>query len=164
MDIILASCAEMQQKGYKYVCFDSRDFTAQTDVSESLGLSASPPNAFTFFQISAVLADEQTVDEQTKQLIFAADIAPTTVIDLGDPSIRQFVYKEDDTDSAYEPIPKYFWRGIASKLNVSGISIGEHSPDDRVFFKHSVLVWRGAMVSRIKTLRMELLNSIPAAI
>jgi hypothetical protein len=149
-------CTAMHGEGYNYVCFDTRDISIYTDVSECLCLSETPTNAFVFFKImpfcNSMPSNYQIVD---KQIIFAVDIVRTSVIDFRDPSVQSFVYKEDDTDLGYDPILKYFWRGVASRLNVSGVSI-EHPFDGCILHRHSVSIWKGNALNKIK-----ILNKIP---
>ena len=153
---IIALCMAMHEEGYNYVCFDNREISIYTDVSECLCLSETPTNAFVFFKImpfcNCMPSHHKIMD---KQIIFAMDVVKTSVIDFRDPSVQFFVYKEDDTDLGYDPIRKYFWRGIASRLNVSGVSI-EHPFDDCVLHGYSMSVWKGTALNKIK-----IVNKIP---
>ena len=137
---LIKLCSQMHDKGYKFVCFDEREVTVYTDVSQSLCLSETPENAFIFYRIEHLCTGLQYVNCKSDHITFVMDIVNDNIIDFYDPQLRNFVYKDDDTDQNFDPIPKYFWRGVASKLNVSGVSMGL-PPADCLLAKHTVSIW-----------------------
>ena len=147
-----------QQKyneGFKYVCFDTRDMTVNTDVSSSLCLSETPDNAFVLFYLppfcSRLSCQEFSVGSD--RVVFVRDIIKGSIVNFTDSRLKFFVYKEDDTDPGYDPIPKYFWRGVASKLNVSGVAV-DSAPVDCLLPSHSVRVWNCNALDDIEIVRL----------
>jgi hypothetical protein len=84
-------------------------------------------------------------------MVFVGDIIKNSIINFNDARLKCFVYKEDDTDPGYDdPLPKYFWRGVASKLNVSGVSV-DSAPADCSMQSDSVSLWNCNALDRIET-------------
>jgi hypothetical protein len=86
-------------------------------------------------------------------MVFVRDIIKSSIIDFHDMRLKCFVYKEDDTYPGYDPIPKYFWRGVASKLNVSGVSV-ESAPSDCLMQSQSVTLWNCNALDNIETVEV----------
>ncbi len=147
-------CMSMYHKGYNFVCFDSREISVYTDVSTSLCLSEVPSQALVFYMILPLCNNKElqytNLRNKSDKMVFVADIVKTNVIDFRDTRMKDFVYKEDDTDLGYDPIPKYFWRGVASKLNVSGVSVDD-PPADCCLKTNSISVWNCAVLNNIET-------------
>jgi hypothetical protein len=106
--------------------------SVHTDVSECLCLSETPTGAFEFFKILSFCDKSDTINSQ---LIFVGDIIKDKIIELHDFRLKTFVYSEDEA-------PKYFLRGIASKLNVSGVDLN-----------HKVSIWNCMVLDKIKIVR-----------
>ena len=139
-DQTIQLCMNMHDKGYQYVCFDDRDLTPSTDVTAGLGVSETPNDAFIFTPTHTL---QPRTCKPTRNIIFANPI-DASLISYKDASLEQFEYKNDDADPNADPVIKYFWRGIASKLNASGVTVvADASP------LQSLLVWRGTAVTDI---------------
>lgn len=159
---LIRICVGMYNKGFRFVCFDNREVTVHTDVSHFLCLSVTPNNAFIFYQIlpfCALAPDVITNKCKSSRITFVGDIVSGSVIDFNDPRLRHFNYKDDDTDQNFDPIPKYFWRGIASRLNVSGVSI-ESPPVDCLLVEHTVSIWNCIALNKIETISSQFPRSI----
>ena len=147
------------EEGFKYVCFDKREISVHTDVSESLCLSETPVGSFVFYAIVPFCKRLAFQVDSDLCLVFAGDIIKNSIIDFNDARLKCFVYKEDDTDLGYDPIPKYFWRGVASKLNVSGVSVESPAPAGCSMQSESVTLWNCNALDRIETATMQLMIS-----
>jgi hypothetical protein len=152
-------CMSMYKKGFKFVCFDDREVTVYTDVSRFLLLSETPNNAFIFYHILPFCSMTPRVQHNTDCITFVGDIVAGSVIEFNDPRLKHFNYKDDDTDQNFDPIPKYFWRGIASTLNVSGVSIGS-PPVDCLLAGHTVSIWNCIALNRIETINPQIPFSV----
>jgi hypothetical protein len=157
MDVgeVMCLCQQKSEEGFKYVCFDLRDISVHTDVSNSLCLSETPENSFIFFQLQPLCSrlSDAGFRPVSDRVVFARDIIKGSIVDFHDSRLRFFVYKEDDTDPGYDPIPKYFWRGVSSKLNVSGVAVGD-APADCLLPSHSVSIWNCNALDDIETVKL----------
>jgi hypothetical protein len=140
-------CNKMHAKGYDYVCIDARDLTPFTNVTEKLGLSETPDGAFIFVQISEI----KPTCSVSEKLIFASPIS-TCLLSHDDERLHQFAYRNDDADLDIDPKLKYFWRGVASKLNASGITVTSSPPAECTLPPNSITVWKGNALTNIVTI------------
>jgi hypothetical protein len=143
-DQIIQLCHTMHDKGYNYVCFDKRHLTPSTDVTAGLGLSETPFNAFVFTQTKTLQSHRYN---PTQNIIFANPIQ-TCLLSYKDERLKQFAYNNDDADIDIDPVTKYFWRGIASKLNASGIIV-DITSNGNTFTPDSIIVWKGNALTDI---------------
>jgi hypothetical protein len=157
-ETVFQLCALMHSRGYKYACLDNRDVTINTNVSESLCLSETPGNAYVFFQLpilcSKLLSGSPTHGD-LERITFVKDIFKDKIINLNDTSLKGYIYKDDDMDMNSEPILKYYWRGIAAKLNVYGVSFDDLSQsNDCLLQGKTISIWNGIVLQHIKNVSL----------